>query len=64
MFEEMLFGAIMPFTNPTGVILGSRNVVNAFNMISSSKKVGDHIASTLALQDEINRNTEFYRLLR
>lgn len=64
MFEEMLFGAIMPFTNPTGVILGARNVVNAFNMISNSKKVGDHIASTLALQDEINRNTEFYKLLR
>lgn len=64
MFEEMLFGALLPFTSPQGIIGNAGKIHSTYKKISTSKEVGDYLANALSIQDEINRSKEFYRLQR
>lgn len=61
LFEEMMGGALLPFFSPQGVIGSALNARKTFNDITQSKRVGDYVATALMQQDEINRNSDFYK---
>ena len=62
--EEMLMGAIMPLTNPQGIVANAVKFKNAYDKIYHSKKVGDYFSEALQTQDLINRNTKLFKLMR
>ena len=64
LFEEMMGGALLPFFSPQGVIGSALNARKTFNDITQSKRVGDYVATALMQQDEINRNSDFYKKVR
>ena len=64
LFEEMMGGALLPFFSPQGVIGSGLNARKTFNDITQSKRVGDYVATALMQQDEINRNSDFYKKIR
>lgn len=64
LFEEMMGGALLPFFSPQGVVGSALNARKTFNDITQSKRVGDYVATALMQQDEINRNSDFYKKIR
>lgn len=64
LFEEMLGGALLPFFSPQGAIGSVISARRNYQEITQSKKVGDHLATALMQQDEINRNAQFYKIIR
>lgn len=62
--EEMLMGALLPFTNAQGIAANAVSMKNTYDKIFNSKRVGDYIASALQTQDQINRNTELFKTMR
>jgi hypothetical protein len=45
--EEMLMGALLPFTNAQGIAANAVSMKNTYDKIFNSKRVGDYIASAL-----------------
>lgn len=64
LFEEMMGGALLPFFSPQGLIGSALNARKTFNDITQSKRIGDYVATALMQQDEINRNSDFYKRVR
>jgi hypothetical protein len=48
MLEEMIGGALLPFTSPQAMIGGAANLSKTISTVSNSKRFGDYIADALS----------------
>lgn len=64
MFEEMLSGFLMSWTNPQGFIVNTVRAHSELSKALSLPKVSKYLQASLEKQDEINRNAEYFKNLR
>ena len=64
MFEEMLSGFLMSWTNPQGLVINAVRAHSELGKALSLPKVSKYLQASLEKQDQINRSAEFFKNIR
>lgn len=64
LYENMLVGAIMPFTSPQGMVQTTMHTTRLYKNLKDSNKAHEYMSAALAQQDYINRIKESYDIIR